>query len=167
MERVGELEINQDVTYQEREWRTERLGWALLILLILVAVAGLFGNGPLSWTTVTTPDEALEVSYERFGRRGGSQDLTLRATSRSAENGEWHIEISSSYLASLEVSSITPEPESVEMVEGAARYNFSQATADADLEVIFAVMPRHVWSQRGELRLGDGEPVTVTQFFFP
>lgn len=167
MERVGELEVNQDLAFEEREWRMERAGRALVILVMLVALGGLFGNGPLSWTTVTTPDGALRVSYERFGRRGGPQELTLRATARAGRSGSWQVEVSRDYLASLQVSAITPEPDAVETVEGAVRYRFAQAAPGADLEVVLAVTPRLVWSQRGEVRLAGGQPATVTQFFFP
>ena len=167
MERVGELEIDQDLAFQEREWRTQRVGWVVLVMVMLVALGGLFGNGPLSWTTVTAPGGALQVSYERFGRRGGPQELTVRAPARSAERGSWHVEVSRDYLASLEVTSITPQPDAAEAVQGAVRYRFAQAAPDADLEVVLAVTPRAVGSRRGDVRLAGGQPATVTQFFFP
>lgn len=167
MERVGDLEIDQDLAFQEREWRAERVGWVVLVVVMVVALGGLFGKGPLSWTTVTTPGGALRVSYERFGRRGGPQELTVRARARSAERGSWHVEVSRDYLASLEVTSITPQPDATGTVEGAVRYRFAQAAPDADLEVVLAVTPRAVWSQRGEVRLAGGRPARVSQFFFP
>lgn len=167
MERVGGLEIDQDLAFQEREWRLERVGWVLLVLLVLVGLGGLFGNGPLSWTTVTTPDGGLRVSYERFGRRGGPQELTVRARAQAARSGSWQVEVSSDYLASLEVGPITPEPDAVETVEDAVRYRFAQGAPDADLEVVLAVTPRAVWSQRGEVRLAGGPPARLTQFLFP
>lgn len=166
MERVGDLEINQDVVFQEREWNAERVGWGLLTLLILIAVAGLFGNGPLSWTSATS-DDGLEIIYERFGRRGGSQELTVRAPATAASGGVWEIEVTRGYLASLEITAVSPEPDKVETIEGALRYSFTQATPGADLEVVFAVTPRHLLSQDGEFRFRDGEPVHVSQFFFP
>lgn len=167
MERVGDLEINQDVRFQDREWKAERVGWLLLVALLIVAMLGLFGNGPLSWATSSSPDDALKVVYERFGRRGGSQELTLRASADAATNGSWQIEITRGYLASLEIATITPEPDSAETTPRGVRYTFTQAAPSATLEVIFAVTPRQLWSQSGEVRVGDKAPATVSQFFFP
>lgn len=167
MERFGDLEINQDVRFQDREWTVERVGWLLLVALLIIAVLGLFGNGPLSRTTSSSPDAGLKVAYERFGRRGGSQELTLRASANAATNGSWQIEVTRAYLASLEIVTITPEPDSAETTRRGVRYTFTQAAPDAALEVIFAVTPRSLWSHSGEIRIGDEPPATVWQFFFP
>lgn len=46
--RVGELEIEEDLDFQRRMWRLQQIGWALLVLVVVAALLGLFGKGPLS-----------------------------------------------------------------------------------------------------------------------
>lgn len=167
MARIGDLELNEDISFQEREWTAERLGWAALFVLLALAVAGLFGNGPISWTSATSDSGALEVSFERFGRRGGAQTLTVRADASAASGGAWEIDISSDYLGAVRVDAITPGPDSVAAVPGGSRYTFLQAGEDADLEVELSLTPTTLWGASGDVALADGDPVTVRHFFFP
>ena len=49
------LQIEEDLPLQERTWRFQRVGWAIMGLLLLSALAGLFANGPLSWGKAQDP----------------------------------------------------------------------------------------------------------------
>lgn len=167
MERVGDLQIDEDIGFQEREWTAQRFGWAALFVVVALAVLGFFGNGPISWTSATSSDGTLEADFERYGRRGGTQSLTVRADASAASNGEWQLDISSEYLGAVRVETITPQPDSVEAVPGASRYTFLQATDGADLRVEFALRPDTLWDASGDLQLVGAGAVTVRHFFFP
>lgn len=167
MKRVGDLEIDEDPAFQEREWKVERIGWAVLGVVILLAVSGLFGHGPISWTSASTDDGSLEVAFERFGRRGGSQDLVITAAASAADGGQWQIDISLGYSQDIDIDSITPEPESAEAVEGAIRYTFVQADPGVDLDVTFSVTPDGMWNTTGEVSFPAGPSVRIRQFWFP
>lgn len=39
--------VEDDMRMQQRVWRFERVGWYALVLVVLLGLAGLFGNGPL------------------------------------------------------------------------------------------------------------------------
>lgn len=165
--RFGDLEIADDIEFQRREWTFERLTWAAILVLVLAAALGLFGHGPVSWTSSSSSDGALEVSYERFGRRGGSQTLVVTADAAAADDGQWVIEIGGDHIESLGVTDIVPEPESSDVTPDGVRYTFVQAEPDADLEATFSVTPDALWSIDGWLRLSNGSTVTIRQFFYP
>lgn len=167
MAEVQDLELDEDMEFQEREWRVERFGWFGLLLVVVLAMLGLFGNGPISWTSASTDDGSLEVSFERFGRRGGSQDLGVTVDATAAEGSTWEIELSQGFVDSMRIDSIIPEPDSVEAVPGGVRYTFAQADPTAELEARFSVTPRQLWGQGGEIGLTGGEPVTISYFLFP
>lgn len=167
MAQEQQLELNEDIDFQRREWRVERFGWFGLLAVVGLAVLGLFGNGPISWSTATTDDGTLEVSYERFGRRGGSQDLGVTAAADAADGGTWQIVISQAYVDSVRIDSISPEPDAVEVVPGGVRYTFTQADPAAELEARFDVTPQVLWKQEGEVGLAGAEPITFGFFLFP
>lgn len=167
MKRVGDLEINEDLDFQRTEWTVERFGWAAILLVVILAGVGLFGHGPISWTTASAADESIDVAYERFGRRGGVFELVIDAPATAAENSMWQIDFARAYLASFTVEAITPEPDSVEAVGGALRYTFVQGTPDAALQVTFTMLPKSLWRQSGTISLVGGEPVDLSHFFFP
>ena len=167
MQRIGDLEIDEDIEFQEREWAWERVGRMLLVLLIVLSLIGLFGHGPISWTTATADDGTLEVSFERFGRRGGSGELGVRAPASAAEDGTWAIDLSHDYVGAVRIDTISPQPDSIEAVEGGLRYSFTQAEPGADLEASFSLTPDTLWSASGTARVAGGDPVTIKHFFFP
>ena len=78
MRRVGDLEVSQDLDHEKKFWLVQRIGWALLFLLWLAGVAGLFGSGPLSGSTASAPD--LRLEYDRFVR-GAPAELSEGAWS--------------------------------------------------------------------------------------
>lgn len=61
--------IREDMVYQVKVWRFERWGWYGLILVMLLALAGLFSRGPLSVREVHGNDAKISVEYERFNQQ--------------------------------------------------------------------------------------------------
>jgi hypothetical protein len=165
--RTGDLELEEDVDFQRREWRVERVGWALVLAVVAAALLGVFGHGPVSWTTSTSDDGRLAVSYERFGRRGGSQTIVVVAAASAARDGSWVLEFDRRYVASIGVTDIVPEPESSELAGDAIRYSFVQVDPGADLEVRFDLAPQALWREQGSVALDGAGAIDIDQFFFP
>jgi hypothetical protein len=65
--RIGDLEIRQDLSFERRDWMMQRLGWAVIGLLILAGLTGLTGSsGPM---TLAQPP-ALRPHSGRAGHTG-------------------------------------------------------------------------------------------------
>jgi hypothetical protein len=67
------FESAADLTFQHRQWMLERIIWTGMALLIALALLGLFGSGPLSWSTSEVGTTHLE--YERFLQRDAPAQL--------------------------------------------------------------------------------------------
>ncbi len=167
LRRVGDLEIDQDLEFQQREWRAERAGWSALVFVIVLAGAGVFGHGPVSWSTTSAPDGTLSLDYEEFGRRGGTQDLVIRVAASEAQSGKWAVDVDGKYAAGLVVQAVNPEPDSVESTDQSVRYTFSQQRSSASLEATFSMRPATLWSTTGRVSVPGGSSVVFRQFFFP
>lgn len=161
--RVGSLEIDQDLRYQRLEWRIERVGWMLGGLLLLAALAGLFGSGPLSWASAGggTP---LQVSYERFLRYGAPNRLTVLA--ESGPGGVLHIDVSSAYLSRMRVNQVFPEPSRVASSPAWTRFEFEAAPRGRS-EIVLDLEPARRGRAEATLRLDGQAPVHVRQFVYP
>ena len=63
-----DIDLDQDIDFQQRSWKVQRVGWGLMVLFVLAGLSGLLGTGPLS--NVTDGDEGgpLWLEYQRFGR---------------------------------------------------------------------------------------------------
>ncbi len=145
------------------KWRLQHLGWAVIALLVLAGVAGLFGSGPLSSTTRAA--DGLTVEFDRFIRRG--TPFTLKA-SIPVPPGTTRAELSlpRNYLGSLRVSSILPVP--IQVVSGSDRTKFLFAVdPDSDLLVVdIHAEPTEAGVLDAELIAGDAR-VPFTQLVWP
>jgi hypothetical protein len=46
----NELAVGEDLEFQRRWWRFERVVWTIFLLILVADLAGLLGRGPLSKT---------------------------------------------------------------------------------------------------------------------
>jgi hypothetical protein len=170
LQRVDELEIEQDLTFQRRIWRVQRIGWLLIALILVAALLGLFGSGPLSRAVVSTPDGAVQLDYPRFTRY--LAPAQLRLTVQPAPNGEDTVTIwfNRQYLHELQIEQITPAPQTAvaERIAGeeGIRYHFS-AAAQSSLVVEFYLETEGIGLVRGQLTVGNQPPLEFWHFIYP
>jgi hypothetical protein len=100
--------VREDMRFQRATWTVERVFWALLALVPLAALAGLFSHGPLSHKTVETANSSLSVDYERFQRVTVQSRFVIRI--RSGPTDEVRLHLSPSFQRSYDIQSMQPEP---------------------------------------------------------
>lgn len=149
--RVGDLEIEQDLAFQEKEWRVERAGWIVMALLVLAALAGLFGSGPLS--KVEVRNGALQVHHDRVLRNHAPTELNLYLTPTQIQDGMVSFWIDRETIDRFQVEQITPEPASTWLLPDRLVYEFETTEADQPLQVRFYLKPKRT----GLLRVRIGE----------
>jgi hypothetical protein len=163
--RHGDLEISQDIAYTRKVWRFERIGWGLLALLIIAALAGLFGNGPLSSAQAHSPG-GWWLEYERFGRRMSPLTLTLHfPADKLAE--QVRVQVDRQYLASCEIQQITPQPAETHLEQGSLVYFFPAAASEDWVEITFYLQPQRFGMLSGQVAVDEHSPVAFGQFIYP
>jgi hypothetical protein len=120
-----ELEIEEDLAFQRRQWRFERMGALALLLFLVAAALGLFGPGAFATGRVVAAGRALELEYPRFARM--QTPLRLRVSVRPAElaGGELRVWLSSEYLERVTLAHVTPEPLRTELDADGVTYVFA------------------------------------------
>lgn len=99
--------IEEDMAFQRRSWRVQRIGWAAMVLALCLAAAGFFSVGPLSTGTFESPDGRLAVEAGRSLRNGATATFRLRIAPASAET---ELRIDSSFLRDFLVDAMQPAP---------------------------------------------------------
>lgn len=166
-ERVGSLDVAQDLEFQERQWKVERVSWAIMLLIVLLALIGLFGTGPLSSASVADPDGDLSAGYERFVRQDGRSTLTFHVAGNQATGNEIEFWISQDYLDSVDVQSISPQPTEVRAAENRMIFVFAIDDPSTTLQASFRVEPQEMGRLSGEVGVADGPTVTFSQVSYP
>jgi len=164
MKRVGDLEITQDLPFQEREWRSQRIGWAVMALVVLAALLGLFGDGPLGQASAGDPAKGLGVSYARFSRFQSTTELAVRFPPESGP--EVRVLLSRSFADRVTMKAIVPPPAAHEGGDDAVVYIFRPGQGQSMSSITFSYEPNSSGTLDGWVRK-DSSVVPFSGWVFP
>ncbi|WP_027613501.1 hypothetical protein [Pseudomonas sp. URIL14HWK12:I6] len=100
--------IREDMAYQLKVWRFERVGWYVLVLVVVLALVGLFSRGLISSREVRSDVGKIRVEYEMFHRNGStnSMKVSVNATPDTAVE----LELAGQLLEGFSIETLQPEP---------------------------------------------------------
>lgn len=159
------IELNEDLPFQERIWRAERIGWILMGVLLLLAALGVFGAGPLSWTTVPENGGAVQVEYGRFQRASAPAGMTVRVSGAATADTPLSIELSEAFLRAYRIDAIRPEPAQWLPQDRGLRVSFE--TGGRDFVINFHLRAERIGYFVPTLRTGAGKPVALPVVIYP
>ncbi|WP_181295069.1 hypothetical protein [Pseudomonas sp. Q2-TVG4-2] len=155
--------IQEDMVLQSRIWKTERIGWAILIGMILVTFTGLFSTGPLSTVVAQTAAGDMQVQYQRFERHGASTEIKINA--RAGQDGQVWLTLDGDILESFMVENIQPEPVSSESFGRGLRLRF-QPDPEGRATAYFSLRPSGLGLTKSVAH-ANGQHIELTQFIYP
>jgi hypothetical protein len=162
-----ELEVNQDLNFQRRMWRIQRAGWAIMTILLLGGLFGLFGVGPLSEARALAADGTLRVDYSRFARFETSTKVTVYIDPAVTQQEEVRLWVKQDYLRPVQIERISPAPDREAVAEGGQVYVFKIEDPGQPAEIYLYLWPRNVGIYQGGLGLEGTDPVQFRQLVYP
>lgn len=156
------LQLDDDDRFQRRMWVIERIGWTAFALIIVAALTGLCGPGPLSSATKANGD--IEVSFDRYVRL---QSPAVVEVVLPVRGDAVRLQVSRTFLAEMSIEGVTPQPESVAAESESYTYVFTPAEGATSIRAIFAGRPEKVGRIKGRFQAESGDAVSFTQFVYP
>jgi hypothetical protein len=168
-ERAGDLEIDEDLSFQRREWRVQRGGWVVMAVLILLALLGLTGRGPISQATAGDRDDPFWIEYARIARFEAPAEIRFHARPDAIANGQLEVWVATGFLDRVQIEAISPEPEAVTAAAGRLIYTFavSDENVDEPLAVTFRFQYETIGRQRGEAGILNGPAQSFNPLVLP
>jgi hypothetical protein len=151
----GGFELEADARIERRSWRLQRTAWLLAIFILIAAVVGLFGNGPLSNLQLQNSDGTLQLHLKRFTHTESPTRLTIRA--RTFENQE-HLRlwVSQPFLSAMHIEHIAPVPDVQTADADRTIFDFHIVASHAhDVVIEFDLEPNEIGWQRGRAGIVD------------
>ncbi|MGE8504492.1 hypothetical protein DFO61_0461 [Ectopseudomonas oleovorans] len=151
--------IRENMPLQIRGWQIERLGWYGLLLLVGLALGGLFSKGPLSDAQVVSEQGDLLLDYQRFARNGAQSQLIVTLEERS------RLSIAGELLDGFSIDSIQPAPMS-SASDGNGGLVLDFRVGAERTVVSIRLTANGVGSYRSTLHAAD-QQVELNQFIYP
>ena len=166
VQRIGDLDIDQDLAFQQKQWRVQRGAWLAGVLVLLLALSGLFGGGPLANASVSDTTNALTVDHERIERRHSPSTLSLNVVPAGTQP-TLQLWVNASFLNDVEITNIQPEPSG--MVPDGDRtileFDLADPSQPADIRITFE--HQKIGPASVEIGLVDGPRLDFRQFVLP
>ena len=160
-----DLELEEDMAFQRRNWIAERVAWAVMALIVVAALAGIFGTGPVSRTTVEDA-RGVAIEYERFQRVSSPGLLRVDVAADSAAlDGRLGVDLDREFLQTFKLETIRPEPAATSATAQGVRLTFAATGERATL--FLYVRPSRIGFARPLLAVSNGAPVALSVFVYP
>ena len=165
LQRVGDLEIDQDLGHARNAWRFQRIGWAAMLLTVLLALAGAFGDGPLS--SAEAESAGLRLRYDRLARYDAVTTVELEVQRTEFTGNEARIWIDQGYATSNDIERVAPEPERMATNADTLWLVFDAGNATGPARITLDLRPRAMGLRTGRLGTGSGTGLDLRQFIYP
>lgn len=160
-----EIAVGEDIEFQRKWWRFEKIVWPILLLIVVVDLLGGFGRGWLSKGHRATPDQALTLDYERIARASTPSIMTLKFGQTAIRNGRIMVYVSDSVVKPLGAQRVAPQPAVSSIGRDGVTYVFpaSQSPATAQIEL----QPSFPGLHKFRIQAEGSAPIDGTVFVMP
>jgi hypothetical protein len=159
------VEIHEDMPFQERTWRVQRVGWVVMALIVLAGLAGLFAGGPLASAAAEGP--GVRVEYGRFERWHGASTLLVRLAADAVQEGRVALLLDGRYVERVQIEHIVPPPERTLTTSEGPVFIYSVAQGGVPGTIAFSIKPERAGVLRGRIGLPGREAAQFTQIVWP
>ena len=159
--------LDSELPFQRKQWLIERIGWTVMAVLILCALGGgLGGGGPMSNAEVVAVDGSARVRFEKFARQLTPNTVEISVT-QPPDGRSAQLHVSGSYLSSMAVKSITPQPDATTVADNGYVFAFKRAPGAGITKIHLQLEPQRMGTATGWLAINNGEKLAINQFVFP
>jgi hypothetical protein len=159
----SELEIGEHPHF-ERRWRIiQTMIFSVLALLVLAAVTGLFGSGPLTNRTSAFAGTAFTLHYPRFARARATADIVIEP--RNASAGQVAVHLDRSLAEAMRIEKTSPSVITSGSDADGTLYIFMLAPG-ASGRIELQEKPGKPRLVRGRISV-NGQAQSVTQIIWP
>lgn len=165
VKRIDDLDIAQSLKAQQRLWLVQRWGRGFALLIILLALFGLFGNGMLSSQKASQGNWSIQ--YQRLGYFEAEQTYQISIKKSLVEDNQIKIWIENEALKQISVTKITPEPIRTVLSARKSIFIFSVKEEEELSDIYFSFKPKTFGRVSYELGVLNGSSLALKHFYWP
>lgn len=160
---VKHLRDELDEAYSQREGKVQRVGWGIMLVIILGSLLGVFGTSAFSDVTESreVAGGSVELEYPRFTRYQAYDEFDIRVHAPQAQGEMLEVRISKEIVERGLVLGVTPTADGGGLGPDGAVYEFVVDDWSNPMVVAFQFEPRKAWSIEGTVIVQAGNAPAV------
>lgn len=162
--RSRDYPVNEDMAFQRKVWRFERVGWYALVLIVLLTLGGLFSKGPISNRVLISLDQKLRIEHELFQRSGSTGSMVIHVQAKPHQTVE--LQIIGEFLQGFSIDTLQPEPLRSSTADQGVKW-WLQADADGKSTVYLTLRSDGLGLYESQVITPGAKALKVTQFIYP
>lgn len=162
--RSREHPIREDMAYQLKVWRFERLGWYVLVLVVLMGLMGVFSRGLLSSRDVRSDDGKVRVEYEMFHRNGSTNSMKI--TLSSTPDTQVELGLAGQLMEGFSIETLQPIPLRSRSSSKGIRL-WLQTDLDGQATLYITLRGDGLGFHRSQISSPGTNGIKLVQFIFP
>ncbi|MGB7802304.1 hypothetical protein [Buttiauxella sp.] len=147
------------------EFQLRRVGFIVLLLIVVAALVGLFSRGYLSEATRTTDDRSLTLHYEKFNRL--MSDMDMKIISVLPEGKRNRIVLGGDFMEGFRIDTLQPQPDKMYSLNGEVILEYPPSAAGEKQTLWLSLTPMKFGSINSTIAIDNGPQITFQQFIYP
>ena len=152
------LQIDESIPLHEKGWIVQRIGWVIIIAIVIAGILGIFGEGPMSEQRPVSGN--IKATYERFFRFEAEMKIVVESNSDHISQ----ISFPQQYLKNFKIVRFVPEPVNNITAPGEVIYNFLPAQ---NRVVSVYLTPTSKGRIKGNMKVNGMNTFSLHHFIYP
>lgn len=161
---ITELATQEVARVHRIDWIVQRCAWLLFALVLLAALAGLLGPGPLTHAVESSADGTLVIDYHRIERYESPAKLKVKLP--EGRKQPVRLRVGKSFFDAVTMEAISPPPLAIEASEGDPVYIFP-ASPRGPYSILLRYKPDEFGPLRFAVAIDSDAAFEVQQFILP
>jgi hypothetical protein len=153
------LEIEEHVDMHKRGFPIQGIGIFLIMLIVVAAALGVFGDGMLSAGVLSS--RSATVKFEKYYRHEARMEFNIMTFDQQRSVNV--VSFPGQYLKDVEIQAINPSPMRSSFNKGRTEFQFE---GTGNTRITFMLIPRKVGSISGTIQVND-DSFGIDHFIYP
>lgn len=152
------LELDEHLKLHEKGWVIQRVGWIIMLLLVLAGAMGVFGSGIVSKQSPVIG--GITVEYERFFRYEAEMKILVQSSAEPVTS----ISFPQTYLKDFRIVRFVPDPHHNQSTPEDVVYFFQ----GGQNQIVSAyLIPKDYGSVKGQMKVNQRHVIHLAHFIYP
>ncbi|WP_313123594.1 hypothetical protein [Pseudescherichia sp.] len=147
------------------EANVRRIGFFVLLFIVLAALSGLFSRGHFSHVERSSADNTLTISYERFNRQ--QSDVDMKIVAKAAGGETLTVTLGGEFMRAFKIDTLQPQPDKTWSQGQNLILEYGHSSLLSGETIWLGLLPQQPGSSTSTVTINNGPALSFWQFTYP